>query len=100
MMPYRAIALAEAIEAAFGMLELVGGQLLLIDLGDDVPELLVLRLENDDHTGALRVEGAGDVFDGSGDELADAGVGDGGFVVEGVVGAAGLDRFHEGGFVC
>ena len=77
------------------MLKLVRGQLHLVDLHDGVPELLVLLLEHDDEAGGLRVEGAGDVLDGVGDELLDAAVRDGGFVGQLVVGAAGLDGLEQ-----
>ena len=82
------------------MLELVGGQLHLVDLHDGIPELLVLFLEHDDGAGGLGVEGAGGVFDGVGDELLDAGVGDGGFVGQLVDGATGFGRVEEGFGVC
>ena len=70
------------------VLELVGGQLHLVDLHDGIPELLVLFLEHDDDAGGLGVEGAGDVLDGVGDELLEAGVGDGRLVGQLVEGAA------------
>ena len=78
------------------LLELVGRQLHLVDFHDGVPQRRVLGLQDDDEAGALGVEGAGDVLDGVGDELLDAGVGDGGLVGELVDGTAGFGGVEEG----
>lgn len=78
------------------MLELVRGQLHLVDLHDGIPQLLVLLLQHDHHAGGLRVEGAGDMLDGVGDELFDAGVGDGRLVGDLVVGTTAFGRVEEG----
>ena len=82
------------------MLKLVGGQLHLVDLHNGIPQFLVLFLQHDDSAGGLGVEGAGGVFDGGGDELFDAGVGDGGFVGQLVKSATGLGRVEERFGVC
>lgn len=68
----------------------------------DVPELVVLGVEEEDGAGGLRVEGGGDVLDDLGDDFADAGVGDGRLLLEGVDGAAGCDSSEVGccGHVC
>ncbi len=55
----------------------------------------MLLLQHDHETGGLGVEGAGDVLDGVGDELFDAGVGDGGLVGQLVVGAPGFGGTEE-----
>ena len=83
------VRLPEAHHPALCVLKLLGRQLHLVDIHDGVPELLVLLLEHDDHARGLRVEGAGDVLHGVGDELLEAGVGDCGFGGHLVVGAAG-----------
>ena len=62
----------EHLEAAHGTLERFSRQYRLVDVGDHVPELGVLLVEDDDHAAGLGVEGAGDVLDGLGDELLDA----------------------------
>ena len=77
------------------MLELVGRQLHLVDLHDGIPQLLVFFLQHHHHPRGLRVEGAGDVLDGVGDELFDAGVGNGGLVGRLVVGATGFGGVEE-----
>jgi len=56
----------------------------------------VLLLQHDDHACGLAVEGAGDVLDRVLDELFDASLGDGGFVVYLVEGAAAFDEGEEG----
>jgi len=61
----------------------------------DVPELVVLVVQEEHGARGLRVEGGGDVLDHLRDDFADAGVGDGRLLLEGVDGAAG----REGGEV-
>lgn len=85
---YSAIARAKAVELLFGSLELLGWDDGLEDVFGDVPQLLVLGLEQDHHAGTLRVEAAGNMEDRVLDNLLDAGVGDGRAVLELVVGAA------------
>lgn len=63
----------------------------------DVPDLLVLLLQQQDDAGGLSVEGAGHVQDGISDDALDGIVGDGALGLEAVVGAAGLDQLQEGG---
>lgn len=94
------IRLPEPHHPPLGVLKLVRGQLQLVNLHDGVPQLLVLLLQHDDQARGLGVEGAGDVLDGVGDELFDAGVGDGGLVGELVVGAAGFGEVEQGLGVC
>ena len=55
----------------------------------------MLLFQDNYHSGGLRVEGAGNVLDGVGDELFDAGVGDGGFVGQLVVSATGFGGVEE-----
>ena len=93
---HRPIRLPEAHHPPLRVLELVGRQLQLVNLHDGIPQLLMLVLEHDDQARGLGVEGAGDVLHGVGDELLDAGVGDGGLVGQLVVGAAGFGEVEEG----
>jgi len=64
-------------------------------LDDDVPQPVVLLVQQDDEPRRLRVERAGDVQDGAVDELLDLGVGHGALLGELVVGAAGLGQLDE-----
>jgi len=89
----------EHVQLLLRLWELVLWDLGLEDVLDKVPELLVLRVEQDHETGGLRVEGRRDVLDGLCDELLDAVVADGQFVGEGVDGAAVAHGFEEGHFV-
>lgn len=90
------VRLPEPHHPPLGMFELVRGQLHLVDLHDGIPQLLVLLLQHDHHASGLRVEGAGDMLDGVGDELFDAGVGDGRLVGDLVVGTTEFGRVEEG----
>lgn len=56
----------------------------------------MLLLDQKHNAGALAVERRRDVQDGLLDDLLDLGVGDGALLLEGVVGAAGLDGLEEG----
>jgi hypothetical protein len=85
----------EHVNLALGSGPSLSGDDGLQDLSVDVPELVVLSVEEEDGAGGLRVEGGGDVLDDLGDDLAEAGVGDGRLLLEGVDGAAG----REGGEV-
>lgn len=69
----------------------------LQDIADDVPELVVLVLEQEHEAGGLGVERRGDVLDELGDDLLDAVVGDGRGLVEGVDAAAVGDGVEERG---
>lgn len=69
----------------------------LQDIADNVPELVVLVLEQEHEAGGLGVEGGGDVLDELGEDLLDAGVGDGRGLVEGVDAAAVGDGLEEVG---
>ena len=89
------IRLPEPVHPTLCVLELVGGQLHLVDLHDGIPQLLVLFLQHNHHASGLGVEGAGNMLDRVGDELFDAGVGDGRLVGQLVVGAAGLGCIEE-----
>lgn len=85
---YSAVSRFEPTETLVGLLELVGWQLLLVDLTNELPKLLVLGLEDQDEPGGLRVEGAGHVEEGVLDDTLDARVGDGRGVAQLVVGVA------------
>jgi hypothetical protein len=69
----------------------------LQDIADNVPELVVLVLEQEHETSGLGVERGGDVLDELRDDLLDAGVGDGRVLVEGVDAAAVGDGLEEVG---
>lgn len=77
------------------MLELVRRQHGLVDLRDHVPKLGVLLVQDDDDSGGLGVEGAGDMLDSLRDELLNAGVRNGGLILKSVVGPSMLDSFEE-----
>lgn len=64
-------------------------------LSSQVPEAVVLLVQQDDQAGGLGVEGAGNVGDGVVDELLDLGVRDGAVLAELVDSAAVLDRLQE-----
>lgn len=77
------------------MFEFLLGQLLLIDLSGHVPHLNMMLLEQHDHAGGLRVEGARGVEHSIVDDFLDARVGDSGFVAQLVDCAAGLDGLEK-----
>ena len=79
------------------MRELIGGQRDAVDVADDVPQLHVLVIQQHYDPRGLRVEGAGHVSKGVGDEFGDAGVRNGGLVGERVDAAPRLGCFQEGG---
>lgn len=87
----------EHVNLALGSSPSLSGDDGLEDLGVNVPELVVLGVEEEDGAGGLGVEGGGDVLDHLGDDGLEAGVGDGGLLLEGVDGAAGGDGLEEGG---
>lgn len=68
------VRLPEPDNPALHVLELVGRQLHFVDLQDSIPQFLVLFLQHNDQASGLGVEGAGDMLDGVGNELFDAGV--------------------------
>ena len=72
-------------------------QVRLDGLPDEGPELVVVGAEEDDEAAGLAVEGGRDGDDGVGDQGFEARVGDGGGLLEGVVGAAVFECFEEGG---
>ena len=88
---------SEAIETLFGAL---AGFLVRCVRGEDffykIPELGVVFVEEDYQTAGARVEGAGDVFYGLEDDLADALVVDWGLGGERVDAAAFADGVKEG----
>lgn len=94
---YGSVAGAEASDAVAGVLPGVLGHDGLEDVADDVPELVVLVLEQEHEAGRLGVEGGGDVLDELGDDLLNAVVGDGRGLVEGVDAAAVGDSLEEAG---
>lgn len=77
------------------MLPGVGGDDGLEDLRGVFPELVVLGTEDDEDAVGLGVEGGGNVEDGVLDDLLDAVLGDGEFLVEDVVGAADLEEVED-----
>ena len=94
---YGSITGAEASDAAASVLPLGLGDDGLQDIADNVPELVVLVLEQEHEAGGLGVEGGGDVLDELGDDLLNAGVRDGRVLVEGVDAAAVGDGLEEVG---
>ena len=94
---YGSITGAEASDAAASVLPLGLGDDGLQDIADNVPELVVLVLEQEHEASGLGVEGGGDVLDELGDNLLNAGVGDGGVLVEGVDAAAVGNGLEEAG---
>ena len=91
-----AVAGLEARELLVGGGPLLLGDDRLEDLAGNVPELLVLSLEEHDDAGALRVERGRDVEHNLLHDLLNACIGHGALVREGVVRAALLDRLEEG----
>ena len=69
----------------------------LQDIADNVPELVVLVLEQENEAGRLGVERGRNVLDDLGDDLLNAGVGDGRVLVEGVDAAAVGNGLEEAG---
>ena len=97
METYSSVTSAETGNTAAGGFPLVLGDDGLQSIADNVPELVVLVLEKEDEAGGLGVEGGGDVLDELGDDLLNAGVGDGRVLVEGVDAAAVGDGLEEAG---
>ncbi len=93
---HSAISRPKSIKPLLGRLEFVLGQLLFVHLGGRVPHLDMVLLEQHNHAGGLRVEGAGGVEHSVVDDFLDAGVRDGGFVAQLVHRAAGLDGVEKG----
>jgi len=69
----------------------------LQDIADNVPELVVLVLEQEHEAGGLGVERGRNVLDELGDDLLNAGIRDGRVLVEGVDAAAVGDGLEEVG---
>jgi len=65
---------------------------------DHVPELVVVLVQQDDRAGGLDGESGGTVEDGMLDDLFDAGVGDGGLLLDVDVGTAEESSVEEGGY--
>jgi len=81
------------------VLPLVLGDVDLEDGGDNVPELVVLVLQQHHEASGLGVEGARDLLDGEVQDLLNLLVVDGAGLVEAVDGTTVLDRVLEGGLV-
>lgn len=94
---YGSVAGAEASDAVASVLPGVLGHNGLQDVAHDVPELVVLVLQQEHETGRLGVEGRRDVLDELGDDLLNAVVRDGRGLVEGVDAAAVGDSLEEVG---
>lgn len=75
---YRAITIFKPLHPALSVRVFISRQHGLVDFHDRIPELGVLVFEHENYACGLGVEGARYVEDGLGDELFDAGVGDGG----------------------
>ena len=85
----------EAVDTSSGTLPALSGDDALEDLSGDVPELVVVGAEEDEHAVGLGVEGGGDVAQGVLDDLLDAVLGDSQLLVELVIGAAELDEVQD-----
>jgi hypothetical protein len=100
---YSSIARAESVQLRLGVVlkhllgNLAGSHEALHDVNGNVPELLVLLLEQEDHTGGLSVEGAGDVQDGILNDALNGLVGNRALGLEAVVCAPGLDQLQQSG---
>ena len=94
---YRAVPAPEAIQLLARLLELLFRHLRLQALLGDVPQFLVLFLQQHDGARGLRVEGAGDVQDCFAHDFDDAVVADGRAVTQGVNAAPRLDGREEFG---
>lgn len=94
---YGSVTSAEASDAAASVLPLGLRDNGFQDIADNVPELVVLVLEQEHEAGGLGVERGGHVLDELGEDLLDAGVGDGRGLVEGVDAAAVGDGLEEVG---
>lgn len=98
---YSSVGSAESLELRLGVVlerllgDGTGGNEALHGLDGDVPDLLVLLLQQENDTGGLGVERAGDVEDGGLDNGLDGIVGDGALGLETIVGTAGLDQLEE-----
>lgn len=89
----------EHVKLSLGLGELLLRDLWLEDFLDIFPELLVLLIKKNDKTRGLRVERRGNMLDGLGDKLLDAGIADGDLVRERVDGASEAGGLEEGDFV-
>ena len=85
----------EHIEATLGLLKLLRGQHVFVDVGDHVPQFEMFFIEYDDNTTALRIEGTGYLLDGFVYNLLDADVGNGGLMFESIIGMSMFDSFEE-----
>ena len=94
---YGSVTGAEAGDAGASVLPLGLGDDGLQDIADNVPELVVLVLEEENEAGGLRVERGRNVLDELGDDFLNAGVGDGRVLVQSVDAAAVGDGLEEAG---
>ena len=98
---YSSIGSAERLELGLGVVlehllgDGAGGNETLHGLDGDVPDLLVLLLQQENNTGGLGVERARDVEDGGLNNGLDSIVGDGALSLETIVGTAGLNQLEE-----
>lgn len=93
---HRSVCRLESTDPACGASELVLGHNSLQDIERQVPEFVMLGVEQHDEARGLGVERRRDVEHGLLDESCDLLVGDGGLLVELVDGAAVLDGLEEG----
>ena len=99
---YRGVSTLEHVELLLGAGEGIGWDYALEDLNGNVPELLVLALDEEDNAGALGVEGGRNVEESLLDDLLNAGIRDWRLLLKRVVSTALGDGLEEcsGRHVC
>lgn len=92
---YGSVGTLEHVNLLLGGWEVLSRSNALQDLLGDLPQLLMLALEQQKDAGGLGVEGGRGMKDGFLDDFLDTGVRDGRLLLQGVVGAARLDNVEE-----
>jgi len=92
---YRAITSLETIESLLGGAVLLRGYDALQDALCNIPELVMLLLDQEDDACTLAVEGGGNMEESLGDNILDLLVGDGGFFLELVVSTSCFDGIEK-----
>lgn len=92
---YSSITSSEAVHLLGSSLKLIRWHNTLQNLLGDIPKLLMFSLEQQNDSGALRIERGRNVQNWLLDNLLDLAIGDGGFVAESVDGTTGLEEIDE-----